>query len=64
MLDLLVYAAIFAIGTVLGMYVRRQAVIDFKAGLTFGLAEATAIAEKLQRSQHQNHQPRKDQNKN
>ena len=63
MLELLVYAVIFAIGTVLGMYVRRQAVIDFKAGLIFGLAEATAIAEKLQ-PRHQNHQPRKDQNKN
>ncbi len=62
MLDLLVYAAIFAIGTVLGMYVRRQAVIDFKAGLTFGLAEATAIAEKLQ-PKHPN-QPRKDQKTN
>ena len=58
MLDLLVYAAIFAIGTVLGMYVRRQAVIDFKAGLTFGLAEATAIAQKLQ-FKHPN-QPRKE----
>ena len=58
MLDLLVYAAIFAIGTVLGMYVRRQAVIDFKAGLTFGLAEATAIAQKLQ-PKHSN-QPRKE----
>ncbi len=49
MLDLLAYAAIFAIGTVLGMYVRRQAVIDFKAGLQFGLAEATAIAQKMAR---------------
>ena len=63
MLDLLVYAAIFAIGTILGMYVRRQAVIDFKAGLTFGLAEATAIAQKLQ-PKHPNHQPRKDQKTN
>ena len=44
MLELLAYAVIFAIGTVLGMYVRRQAVIDFKAGLQFGLTEATAIA--------------------
>jgi len=40
------------------MYVRRQAVIDFKAGLTFGLAEATAIAQKLQ-PKHPN-QPRKE----
>ncbi len=63
MLDLLVYAAIFAIGTVLGMYVRRQAVIDFKAGLTFGLTEATTIAQKLQ-PQTRNHQPRKDQKNN
>jgi len=58
MLDLLVYAAIFAIGTVLGMYVRRQGINDFKAGLTFGLAEATAIAQKLQ-PKHPN-QPRKE----
>ena len=64
MLDLLVYAAIFAIGTVLGMYVRRQGINDFKAGLTFGLAEATTIAQKLQQPQHPNRQPRKDQNKN
>ena len=63
MLDLLVYAVIFAIGNVFGMYVRRQAVIDFKAGLTFGLNEATAIAQKLQ-PRHQNHQPRKDQKNN
>ena len=63
MLDLLAYAAIFAIGNVLGMYVRRQAVIDFKAGLQFGLAEATAIAQKLQQPR-QNHQPRKDQKNN
>jgi len=63
MLDLFVYAAIFAIGTVLGMYVRRQGINDFKAGLIFGLAEATAIAQKLQ-PKHPNHQPRKDQNKN
>ncbi len=62
MLDLLVYAAIFAIGTVPRMYVRRQGINDFKAGLTFGLAEATAIAQKLQ-PKHPN-QPRKDQNKN
>ncbi len=62
MLDLLVYAAIFAIGTVLGMYVRRQARNDWQAGLQVGLAEATAIAQKLQ-PKHPN-QPRKDQNKN
>ncbi len=58
MLDLLVYAAIFAIGTVLGMYVRRQARNDWQAGLQVGLAEATAIALKLQ-PKHQN-QPRQD----
>ncbi len=58
MLELLAYAVIFAIGTVLGMYVRRQAVVDFKAGLHTGLAEATAIALKLQ-PKHQN-QPRKE----
>ena len=57
MLELLAYASIFAIGTVLGMYVRRQAVIDFKAGLQFGLTEATAIAQKLQPKQNQ---PRKE----
>ena len=57
MLELLAYAVIFAIGTVLGMYVRRQAVIDFKAGLQFGLTEAAAIAQKLQPKQNQ---PRKE----
>ena len=63
MLDLLVYAAVFAIGTVLGMYVRRTGINDFKAGLTFGLTEATDIALKLQ-PQPRNHQPRKDQKNN
>jgi len=63
MLDLLVYAAIFAIGNVLGMYVRRQGIKDFKDGLSFGIAEATAIAQKLQ-PKHPNHQPRKDQKTN
>ncbi len=64
MLDLLVYAAIFAIGTVLGIYVRRTGINDFKAGLTFGLTEATTIAQKLQQPRHSNHQPRKDQKNN
>ncbi len=58
MLELLAYSVIFAIGTVLGMYVRRQARNDWQAGLQVGLAEATAIAQKLQPKQ--NHQPRKE----
>ncbi len=60
MLELFAYALFFVVGTVLGMYIRRQEVNSFKTGLHDGLAIAEGFAQK-QQPRHQNHQPRKDQ---
>ena len=62
MLEMFAYALAVVIGTVLGMYIRRQEVNSFKTGLHEGLAIADGFTQK-QRPQH-HHQPRKDQKTN